>query len=499
VLISGKTALGTGHVTRSYLNWNLRRHGVSIERIRRDRVLHEALTARADSARDGRHAACADGRGQRLSSGMAGRCWENPDMAPVDVAGLIDALAARAHWPYGAVAGVMNEAPEVLPDLLHAGVARLSRSSTAIDAVIGLVDADVLRAEASHGIAVLAAGADPRHSQAASLIAYVSLQDPHRLAGDLDLLWDLGVNHGAYYESWPWRAATDPALQEHLVRLMGSADAAAARRARACLLQTRDPGLLRRAAADAAPGPLPWVLDLRAVAWDFDGKRLIRLAPAATYHLRFPSGFLRPFRWAGASQPIPHPTWQLPADPGMPAAFGGLAAGSCPGCGGQLHRLLHLPVIPAGLGVSSCRALELATCLTCLGWAISTIFFRHGSDGHIIAAIGERDTNTGFVLRPGPLPAAQVSLTATPPRWDQQDWALSNNRENLNRIGGEPTWIQDPGYPQCPVCQRRMHFLAQLDSLDFADGSQWLWGSGGIAYILWCDPCRMSATLWQCT
>lgn len=48
VLISEKTALGTGPVTRSYLNWNRQRHGVSIERIRRDRVLHEALTARAD-------------------------------------------------------------------------------------------------------------------------------------------------------------------------------------------------------------------------------------------------------------------------------------------------------------------------------------------------------------------------------------------------------------------------------------------------------------------
>ena len=48
VLISAKTALGSGPVTRSYLTWNLQRHGVSIERIRRDRVLHEALTARAD-------------------------------------------------------------------------------------------------------------------------------------------------------------------------------------------------------------------------------------------------------------------------------------------------------------------------------------------------------------------------------------------------------------------------------------------------------------------
>jgi integrase len=48
VLISEKTALGEGPVSRSYPNWNLQRHGVSIERIRRDRVLHEALTARAD-------------------------------------------------------------------------------------------------------------------------------------------------------------------------------------------------------------------------------------------------------------------------------------------------------------------------------------------------------------------------------------------------------------------------------------------------------------------
>ncbi len=48
VLISAKTALAAGPVSKSYLSWNLQRHGVSIERIRRDRVLHEALTSRAD-------------------------------------------------------------------------------------------------------------------------------------------------------------------------------------------------------------------------------------------------------------------------------------------------------------------------------------------------------------------------------------------------------------------------------------------------------------------
>jgi len=48
VLISEKTALGVEPVTSSYLNWHLRRHGVTVERIRRDRVLHEALTAGPD-------------------------------------------------------------------------------------------------------------------------------------------------------------------------------------------------------------------------------------------------------------------------------------------------------------------------------------------------------------------------------------------------------------------------------------------------------------------
>ena len=48
VLISAKTALGTEPVTSSYLNWHLRRYGITVERIRRDRVLHEALTAGPD-------------------------------------------------------------------------------------------------------------------------------------------------------------------------------------------------------------------------------------------------------------------------------------------------------------------------------------------------------------------------------------------------------------------------------------------------------------------
>ena len=48
VLISKRTALGDQPVTRGYVNFHLGPHGVSIERIRRDRILHEALTGRPD-------------------------------------------------------------------------------------------------------------------------------------------------------------------------------------------------------------------------------------------------------------------------------------------------------------------------------------------------------------------------------------------------------------------------------------------------------------------
>ncbi|WP_181647257.1 hypothetical protein [Streptomyces sp. WAC00263] len=48
VLINAKTALGTGPVSPEYLKRHLLHQGVHLERIRGDRVLHEALTVGAD-------------------------------------------------------------------------------------------------------------------------------------------------------------------------------------------------------------------------------------------------------------------------------------------------------------------------------------------------------------------------------------------------------------------------------------------------------------------
>ena len=41
---------------------------------------------------------------------------------------------------------------------------------------------------------------------------------------------------------------------------------------------------------------------------------------------------------------------------------------------------------------------------------------------------------------------------------------MGYGQENLNRIGGEPSWIQDAEFPSCPLRQERMPYLLQLDS-----------------------------------
>jgi hypothetical protein len=179
--------------------------------------------------------------------------------------------------------------------------------------------------------------------------------------------------------------------------------------------------------------------------------------------------------------------------------FGGNSENPCLLCGETLHRLLVLDPVPPRLGVTELRRIELATCLSCLGWEQQPLFYQHDNDG-CPANIGYDGSTREPQFPVGPLKEAEAMLAETPRRWFWQDWGLSNSRENLNRIGGEPCWVQDAEFPNCPRCKRLMNYLMQLDSdLPTADGDEWLWGSGGIGYGFWCDHCKVSGFLWQCT
>lgn len=334
-----------------------------------------------------------------------------------------------------------------------------------------------------------------------SVIAYASLQFPELLRPHLASLFNLRPNQRAYYQAWPWRGADS----EEVARLKGvmcSTNKGDDQfRAWRCLLESRRADCVTYAAETFPPE-----LDLgegfetyaNLVGFDAQQKPPRALHTETCCHIIFPEGYFsksdRPI-WLAHTN---HPTWSSSGGTGVDALFGGVCANRCGSCGGELHRMLRLDHAEALLKVRLPQ-IELCTCLSCLGWEQSELFFRHDEHGT------PSSTLFSDVIREPEFPAealqiTSVSLVATPPRGQFQDWGLSNSRENLNRVGGSPCWIQNAQYPRCPKCHALMRFIMQLDSdLPTKDDGEWLWGSGGIAYFFWCDDCSISGSLWQCT
>jgi len=72
-------------------------------------------------------------------------------------------------------------------------------------------------------------------------------------------------------------------------------------------------------------------------------------------------------------------------------------------------------------------------------------------------------------------------------------WALEWGAAPASQLGGFPTWIQGPGYPGCPSCQRTMRFVGQLDTEDLELGME------GFHYAFACRGCRTTAAVFQCS
>ncbi|MEM9675614.1 MAG: DUF1963 domain-containing protein, partial [Bacteroidota bacterium] len=99
----------------------------------------------------------------------------------------------------------------------------------------------------------------------------------------------------------------------------------------------------------------------------------------------------------------------------------------------------------------------------------------------------------------GYIAETKIKLAPSPDRWYFQDWALSNSRENLFRLGGEPTWIQSPEILTCPLCGEKMQFILQIDSgLPDENGDEIMFGDSGILYVFWCDRSKVSGYVFQC-
>jgi hypothetical protein len=193
-----------------------------------------------------------------------------------------------------------------------------------------------------------------------------------------------------------------------------------------------------------------------------------------------------------------HPTAQLTSEHDIAGTAGGVLAQRCSRCHNPLHAILRLSELPAGFGVSV-RPFTLAICGQCL-WGTASLFYAHGADGDP-SSRDESEAATAPYFASAPLPVGPVRASPTPDRWVVQDWGVSNSRQNLHRLGGRPSWVQDPDYPTCPHCQAVMPFLLQLDgggrlpAMPPGEG----WNEDGLMYVFWCDGCRISAVIFQNT
>ncbi len=396
--------------------------------------------------------------------------------------------------------------PEAVSDLAVAVMKRFPKGGTFLDGALTYLPLEDWHALVENALDVLEASRG-KNDAAESVIAYASLQCPLALHPHLTRIFQVRPNKNSYYERFSWRESGDL----HIDYLRGVIESSASNnetrtRAWSNLCETRYANAIEYAVSCAKlPGLAPdgwpqpeWITrSLHLVGFHHDGHSLQRTVPDALYHIQFADSYFEPNARPPWLERI-HPTWKLRAST-QSVQIGGVSTNRCSLCGETLHRLILLEPLPTGLGITRMPRLELATCLSCLGWTKQPLFYRHDQYG-CPTSVGYDGPAVKPQFPVGPLKGTETKLAETPRRWYWQDWALSNSRENLNRIGGEPCWIQDAEYPHCPLCQKIMPYLMQLDSdLPMDEEREWLWGSGGICYGFWCDQCKVSGFFWQCT
>ncbi|WP_148046373.1 hypothetical protein [Halostreptopolyspora alba] len=368
-------------------------------------------------------------------------------------------------------------------------IARLALRSDAcatgpyLHAVLDRLPSSLLRELAERAVHRLTSGPN---DAAAEILAYVSVHQAESLAAHLPSLWELSPSEGFYFAEWPWRVADE----SEIARLWERADPDdELRRERAlrCLLQTRRPDVLARLS--------PAEDDLHSVGYTLGGGELRRLHSASPWHLAFPADLLR--RWATRNPLRAHQSsWPVASQRDPQALTSGCIDLACPRCRKRLHRLLYLPSVPPDVGVTSRARVEFVWCAEC-GPYTEVSYVRHDADGApadlaMTFVVDPPERQPGLEPADEAIPATGVELVRLEQRWWWQDWAISNDRENLHRVGGEPTWIQDPDYPSCPDCADTMIAAGQVNVAD-------LWDFEGMCYLMWCDQCAISGVVYQQT
>jgi hypothetical protein len=402
---------------------------------------------------------------------------------------------------------IARSRPDIALEVVNSLLNQIPKGGTFLDATFTWLPEEEWSAAVSHALGMLRRNAS--NDAAGSVIAYASLQASHSLQPHLQSIFELAPNPGTCCENWPFRSAGTEDI-EFLKATIETIDEDVRFKAWECLLETRHAAGLEAAIAYSStlnlnhrmqklrlPPTLTLTHYLHHVGFELIDGKLDRLYHEPALHLVFPNNYFEDARPVWISRDN-HPTWFPTPASRQQFEFGGIGSTTCGCCGGTTHGLIRTNNAAVISPVTCLQRLSLETCLSCLGWEQPVMFYEHFDDGSVRCLSEPSQKPPEFPA--GPLKPCVVSLHDQGARWRTQDWGLSNSRENLNRLGGMPCWVQSADYPSCPVCDHTMQFLIQLDSgLPTADGGEWLWGSGGIVYIFWCDACRVSGLHWQCT
>ncbi len=104
---------------------------------------------------------------------------------------------------------------------------------------------------------------------------------------------------------------------------------------------------------------------------------------------------------------------------------------------------------------------------------------------------------TGAILDRTGLQKAALGWTIMPDGSVSKNPGLELIDAKEDKLAGYPRWVQDPEYPNCPVCDRLMNQLIFEFASD--DNIPYLWGDIGTGYFVQCPEHKEQVTfLWQC-
>lgn len=344
---------------------------------------------------------------------------------------------------------------------------------------------------------------------AEEIVGFAALQKPDSIHPYLDTFTISGKNRwNAPSPAWRGSGSLD---QTRLLQQMESSETLTFED-RVCaftlLLATRDEQVILGAISKARATQLfsddnqeLFHLHLETIGLKLNGGSIEKLHSDEVLHIAFPKDYFAEEESAfGTRDRTYQPTWQLQEQSQIrpDAIVGGVVEADCKICFNKLHRLIEITNSSVLSDFYKNAPSTFVTCLTCQGrTGVYELFFAHDPNGEI-DHLYEGEPIAPETVEPA-FAYTEVNLVDNGPRWTIQDATLSSGWENLHRLGGSPTWVQDTEYLKCPKCSKTMYFAAQIDSgLKLTDGSEWMWGDLGICYLYFCGACSVTGVTYQC-